>query len=332
MSQNNRIKHIDLNKSKCLTIKHSKIMHYSQLLQYFIFSFTIIQLLYYKIWLSSLDNYYANKIYNTKIINIYDNEILLAISKNVKYSKVIIICHSVCSNYKELATLANELIKNDCLVISYSRNAHEKQLKHTNFNIVGCIKILHQIIILVNKTYNKPIYLIGISAGSSLVALYTGKYAHKLNSLNIVKSFLISPGYNFQYSMYKMPYFASLLCYLNVYYFFKSKSILDILKTQNLKEYCDIFYKQLNYKSKNHYYIQNNPIYYLDKIKIKSYFINAKDDFVFPYFNIKSFIKYASLNPNIKIILTNIGSHNSFKYNFLKNPYYFDFIIKKIRD
>ena len=62
--------------------------------------------------LSTLDNYYANKIYNTQILNIYDNEILLATSKNVKYSKVVIICHSVCSNYKELATLANKLIKN----------------------------------------------------------------------------------------------------------------------------------------------------------------------------------------------------------------------------
>lgn len=230
----------------------------------------------------------------------------------------------MCSDYKELSRLASLLIKKNILVISYTRNGNDPNLKCSYFNIVGCLHVLDHIINIIHNRYKLPIHIVGISAGTSLAASYLGK-----KNKHVKSAILISPGYSFKYSMYNMPLIPSILCYLQVYYKFKRYSNNVLLKSKNLVEYCDSLYTQYHYKNKKEFYKDHDPIHYLKHIKVPCYFINADDDFVFPIQSIKKFIKSTiKQNPNIGIINLNYGSHNSFKYKLWKYPWIYLFILE----
>ena len=318
-----------MNSFKFYNFNNSIIQKYKSLNDIYceyIFKYRFIQFLYYTFYINYKDNIYSKSIYTTEIINIGNDDLILATSNNKNFNKILIICHSVCGSYKELSYLASILIKHNILVVSYSRKCHEKSLKYSNFNIVGCTDTLDTIVNIIHYRYkNIPKYLLGISAGSSLAALYLGT-----KNKHIKSGILISPGYGFKHTMYNMPKFSQLLCYLNVYFYFKSYASERLNQSCNLIEYCDNLYKQHGYKNKHEYYNNHDPINYIHDINVPCIFINAEDDFVFPGEVINNLIKYSIQNKNIKVIKLKYGSHNSFKYKWNSYPWIYEFILEYI--
>ena len=82
--------------------------------------------------------------------------------------------------------------------ISYSRRGHDKELTQSQFNSVGNLNDLELILDYINSNYpTLPIYGLGMSAGTSLLARYLG---NKKEKSRIELGILLSPGFHFKRS------------------------------------------------------------------------------------------------------------------------------------
>lgn len=288
-----------------------------------LFTFQITQILY-SLYFAYLDKKYAKILYNTEIHSINNENILVATSKNVHYNKIIIICHSVCGDYTQFAYLSSKLLKhNNALILSYSRRGVHPELNNNQHNIVGCPDTLDYIVNYAHSKYNLPIYLLAVSAGTSLAATYLGTKNKYVKS-----AILVSPGYQYEYSIKNMTFIARVLCFLNVYLFFYRVANTKLRKTKSLTEYMYNLYHHLGYNSSEEYFDHHDPINHLSKISVPTVFINACDDFIFPKKNIRVAFEHALKNRNISIIATKYGSHIGFAHLFGKDPWIYDFIIE----
>ncbi len=292
-----------------------------------ILSFKYIQLIWYFISINMLDKKFSKNIYNKEILTINNNQILYVYSNNINYDKVIIICHAACGNYTQSSYFANFLIKNNnALIVSYSRKGAHKELNNNNFNLVGCPSILDEIVKLTNLKFNKPIYAIAFSAGTSLLSTYLSNY----NTL-IKSAFLISPGFCYENSIRRMSNFPKILSFIHIYKTFYHIMPNNLKNKYSLISLMDNLYIQLPYKTKTEYFLEHNPINYLHKINIPIICINAIDDICFPIENIKEFFPKVLLNKNITIITLKYGSHLGFFNYFNFNPIYFNFISQYLK-
>ncbi len=268
------------------------------------------------------DLYIYKKVYDIENIILNDKEeLIIAWGKSIKPPKgVIIWLHTLCGNFYESSYLANEINKEINLVsVSYSRRGHSTLLKNPKFNTVGNLEDLIFIISKIKKKYpNLPIYAIGLSAGTSLLAQYLGTY-----NTTISAAILISPGYNFEDSQNHMPLLSSFLItnYIKYFFLYPNKNILknkdkntynSLLNAKTIKEWHNFQWKYSSKESLDEYYKKHNPVHLIDNISCPILFINALDDIIFPKELIEKYTNIISICKKSIIVHTNYGSHLGF--------------------
>lgn len=300
----------------------------------------------------------CKEIYEELRIPIFDKDnhiIDLNISKNILKNNnlidnVYLFCHSVTGDKYEFAHIAKEILKNSKNgVISYNRKFRKycstlstgtislNAEKNIEFNITGCRYLLDSLITFLYKNYlnkNTKIILIGFSAGTSLIACYLGCKKIK-NKEKIKYSILVSAGFHYKKSMKKMPILSKILCFINVYFYFKHihinhnhKYLLDTLYYFNIFAYILNIYKYSGFQSINEYFLEHDPKYYLNNINSKVYFINSLDDFCFPNTTILPLIAKYKNKKNFIFYLENNGGHICFYKDVSMNNKIIDYINK----
>lgn len=292
-----------------------------------------IQFLWYKTFVSYQNKKIAKQIYDIESYNLDDDEnIIIAWGKEKnltsKPKAILLLLHTIFGNYSDSANFAYYIQKElNWIPVSYSRRGHSFPLKLPNFNTVGNKKDLINILNKIKRKYPKlPIYAFGTSAGSSLLARYLGDTQN--NSL-ISGAILLSPGYDFEKSIsIPISFLPNYFCIKNAKKLFlhPNKNILEsynkeafekLYNSKTMKEWHKYQWKFAgNYNSEKEYYLDNNPIYVLHKIKCPILYINALDDMVFPYNLTKKFKKITQQCKNSIIVHTNRGGHLGFYEGF----------------
>lgn len=308
---------------------------------------------------NSLNNKQISKnIYEELRVPLFDNNnyiVDLNISKNIllkinKITSIYLFCHSVTGDKYEFAYIAKEILKDSNLgVISYNRKFRNKNSTlslgtislnediNSEFNITGCRYLLDSLITYLYKNYlNKDtkIILVGFSAGTSLIACYLG--CKKIKNKDKIKySILVSAGFHYKKSMKQMPLLSKIICFINVYFYFKHvhinfnhKSLLDTLYYFNIFLYILNIHKYSRFKTPNEYFLEHDPKYYLNNINSTIYFINSLDDFCFPEKTIVPLICKYKHKKNFIFYLENKGGHICFYKDLNFNSKIIDYINK----
>jgi predicted alpha/beta-fold hydrolase len=237
----------------------------------------------------------------------------------------------------EFSRLAKKILNEDLSsgVVSYNRKFRNfntissgtislERKYQTNFSITGCRYLLNEVINYVYTTFKKKIILVGFSAGTSLIATYLG-CPQTQNKEKIDYAILISAGFHYKESMHKMSRIYKVLCFLNLYIYFrtfhvkyKHNDILDLafnFAKFNVFNYVISQYKYSLFKSEDEYFRHHDPKYYLPNIKHKVYFLNSLDDFCFPGETIIPLINIYTKKDNFYFHILPTGGHICFKNN-----------------
>jgi predicted alpha/beta-fold hydrolase len=289
------------------------IFAYNPYLQYLIY-----------IILSRYDIYISKFLYNTIILKTLDNEnLLLGYGKNNNPSGILLVFHTVYGDYTESAYQVKKISeKLNLLPISYSRRGHSLPLTISKFNTVGHPEDVDIVIKYIKSNYpNLPIYGLGLSAGSSLLARFLG---NKSNSVELNGAILISPGYNFELSQNTFSSISTKFAVKKAkeHFLKPNKNILKqknldiynkLLKSSSMQEWHEYQYHYAgNYSNKEDYYKDHDPIYVLEHIKIPILYINALDDIAFPKKLVYNYKNLTNKCNNKIIVHTKRGSHLGF--------------------
>jgi len=303
-----------------------------------------LQFIIFTIRSSYYDKMIANDLYDLEILRFDDNtKSFLAIGKQIKNpTAILLILHTICGSYDESANFVKNIQDTlNWLPISYSRRGHSNKLESAEFNTVGSQVDLITVLNIIKKRYPKlPIYAIGFSAGSSILARYLGDSGD--NSL-ISGGVCVSPGYCFEKSMTTMPEIASKLATKNAKDFFlkPNEEILKnydeitfniLMNCNNMTEWHEHQWKFAgNYNSKEEYYNEHNPVYVLHQIKKPILYINALDDIAFPAKLVKQFVNIVNDAPKSIIVHTKKGSHLGFFSNYNLQSWYLQIVTEFLK-
>lgn len=240
-----------------------------------------------------------------------------------------------------------------------------RTLSRPNFNFFGSTDDLRTVIAtcIRGKMPNAKVFIIGLSAGSGLVARYMGEQGMELSdddsssssssSANYSKGITfcngavgVNPGYNIEKCManFGPPYSSYVLSSVKNFFQEKNREILkncpgfeDSLNAKNLQEWLDHSYGMAGFESKLAYYDATNPMRVAKYIKHPTLMINSKDDPLCVMSNAYEGMHIFENNtaPGACVIETATGTHCSFLEIGLMSSYtnsvafeFFDSVLK----
>lgn len=302
----------------------------------------------------SLQGYYYKSIrrpylYHSEHIKTPDNEVLLVdwvVGRNNKYNidvkdklineimshdhssnqPIVIMHHGAYCNSSDLPgqDYIESALARGWLLCTLNRRGHKKKLEQNQFNFFGKtddIRVVTQQIL--KRRPNARICMIGISAGSGLIARYFGEN----DGINECFAGIgISPGYNIEVCMGRIeqPYHDMLLSSGKKYHLEKNACLLstmegydECMKSSNMQEFIDNSYKMAGYDSTEEYYHHVNPMKTIRNIKKPVLIINAEDDPICVVENVHDYMHVFEESEGACLALTKVGSHVPFSEGIL---------------
>lgn len=284
-----------------------------------------------------IDTRIGKKLYKKNILKTKDGEdLLLGIGQvDYKVNGILLIFHTVFGDYCDSAKEIKKLCKNlNLMPISYSRRGHDKELTQSQFNSVGNLNDLELILDYINSNYSTlPIYGLGMSAGTSLLARYLG---NKKEKSRIELGILLSPGFHFKRSQKLFNNYIKkyLVDKAKKYWLIPNKDILcknekDIqyynllLNAETMKEWHKYqWYFIQGVSNEKEYYRLFDPIYVLQYIKVPILYINSEDDIVFGKELISKYRNIINTTESTILVQTKYGGHLGF-YDYKFNNWAF---------
>jgi predicted alpha/beta-fold hydrolase len=238
---------------------------------------------------------------------------------------VLIICHGAFCDSSDLPGqlyVANALARG-WLVCVANRRGHMRKISKGIFNFFGSTDDLRTIVSKHVKSVRPraTVLMIGISAGSALVARYMGEQGKSVDSDNsdtfCAGAVGICPGYDIEVCMGRIHsrYDNMLLNSAKTFVQHEdpSVSIKDSI-SQSMQEWLDNNYVLAGYPTREAYYLHNNPMHAVPYIRHPTLIINTVDD---PFCRIENvwdnkYILEDGRAPGAVICVTKTGSHCSF--------------------
>ncbi len=258
--------------------------------------------------------------------------------KGNEFSKIetlVILCHGLEGNVNSqyIMGMINHLTNNgfDCLAWNF-RGCGTELNRNARFYHSGATEDLDMVVQhAVHKGYKK-IHLIGFSLGGNLILKYLGERSDFVSPV-------IGRAVTFSAPLDLEACSLSLLKFENRFYmqrFLKSLKIkihqkaalfpneIDIAKyamVKDLYDFDDIFTAPLHgFDNAKHYYTSCSSKFFVDKIKVKTLIINAKNDPFVPYESIPS--PQIMKNENLTFEAPSQGGHCGFRQVGMKNNAY----------
>lgn len=249
---------------------------------------------------------------NVKIIKMHDGtniKLGFTYPKNAKC--VLLYLHTICGNYTQMAHLSDIMEKENIAYVSYTRSGNDPLLAFSKFNFIGRVDELDTVLDNIKLLFpDKPIHVMGASAGSALLIRYLGKH----NRYKKIKSgILVSPGYSFIEAMNDMNITSKSYLVNKLKHMVKDNgNPVALKKIKTLEDWLEYQSDTLGYKDKNQFIQDQDPMHFLDKINVPTLFISALDDSIFTKDLVHKYIHKTISNKNNIVILLDRGGHVMF--------------------
>ena len=217
---------------------------------------------------------------------------------------IVIIHHGANCHSRDLPgqIYIREAMKRGWHVCILNRRGHNKALTRPNFNFLGSTDDLRHVISTHLET-NYPsskLFMVGMSAGSGLIASYMGQQGHATTYAEpeqqqtpgyITAAVGVSPGYNIEQCMSASrlvpPFNKILMNSTNKNFMIPNKHLFEsdpkynyeaLVNAPDMQTWLDNSYACAGYGSKQAYYDATNPMRFVEYISQPCLFINAVDD------------------------------------------------------
>lgn len=254
---------------------------------------------------------------------------------------IVILHHGAMCNGMDLPGQGyiKQALEREWHVCALNRRGHTKRpLKVPKFHFFGSTDDTRAIVQYVRATKrpSAPIYMIGLSSGSGLVAKFIGEQGQQLitsSHPSFVNGVIgVSPGYNIEKCMGRMewPYQQILLDRAKDYFLRRNHDLLcsvagyaEMSSAKSFQSFLDSSYGAAGYRSKEEFYLKTNPMETVQFIIDPALFINAENDPVCVKQNIDENMHHFSTSQGATLVTTKVGSHLPF-YQISWNPFKFE--------
>ncbi len=186
-------------------------------------------------------------------------------------------------------------------------------------NTMGSTSDLKEQLDHIQKKYpDAPLFGIGISAGSGLLARYLGEAGQKSR---FTAAAAVSPAYDIEKAFHRIhPAYNKIMGQRIINYFLKKHNdslskvsgFEDILNSRTLGEFQDNLHPMAGFESKEEYYENSNPIKVVRNIKTPLLILNSEDDPICINQNVLENLHWLEKLPHTVLVHTKRGSHVAF--------------------
>ncbi|EOQ88615.1 alpha/beta hydrolase family protein [Leptospira yanagawae serovar Saopaulo str. Sao Paulo = ATCC 700523] len=236
-------------------------------------------------------------------------------------SPIIVLFHTISGDEQDVKDTVSYLRKtyNWIVVVCIRRGHGNLPLTKPIINTMGSTSDLkEQLTYIKHKFPNKPLFGVGISAGSGLLARYLGESGFKSMFDAAVA---VSPAYDIEKAFHRVhPVYSKIMGQRMINYFLKRhyesfsrvKGSEELFHVKTLGEFQDKLHTISGYKDKSSYYQNSNPILVADKIKTPLLILNAADDPICVNQNVLENLHWLETLKNTIHVHTKRGSHIAF--------------------
>lgn len=235
-----------------------------------------------------------------------------------EHTPTIVVLHTITGSaqsmhnmLKDLATLTKWRI-----VLCLRRGHTIQKTEFSTMNLMGSVPDLNlQIAHIQKRLPDSPLYAVGSSAGTALLARYLGEYKH---NTPIRAAFAYAPGYDLEkafdriaplYDWYMAKKIRKVFFHPHQQQLTQSPYYRDMMKSQRLSKLQKIIFDFAGFKSHADYLRACNPISVFEHIVIPTMILNAEDDPICHIDNAHQNLHLVQNNPHILLVTTKHGSH-----------------------
>lgn len=189
-------------------------------------------------------------------------------------------------------------------------------LTSARFNTMGCRDDFRLQLQHIEASFpQSPLFAVGISAGSGVLASYLGE-AGEDTPLKAAVAYC--PGYDLEVAFQRsQPFYSKMMAKKLITNFLQGQEghfahlpgYQKALRAENLQQLHDHMYQVAGYDSYQDYLLATNPVLAFENISIPTMIINAKDDPVCHIDNALEKVDQIAGTENLLLVITERGSH-----------------------
>lgn len=230
----------------------------------------------------------------------------------------IVILHTITGSPESMQSMLKDLSKmTGWRVVMCLRRGHAlADQPFTKINIMGDVPDFQtQLSHIQQKFPQSPLYAVGSSAGTALLARYLGDRG---KDTPFKAAFAYAPGYDIETAFHRIyaPYDWYMAKKIKKAFFFPHQTQLmpmpsyqAVLKIKRLSQLQQELYHFAGFNSYADYLQACNPIQVFSNIAIPTMILNAEDDPICHIDNAKQYLHIVENNPYLALITTKHGSH-----------------------
>ncbi|WP_108959463.1 YheT family hydrolase [Leptospira ellinghausenii] len=234
---------------------------------------------------------------------------------------IVVVFHTISGDEQDIKSTVSHIRKtlNWIVVVCVRRGHGNLPLTKPIINTMGSTSDLKEQLYHIRKQFpSKPLFGVGISAGSGLLARYLGEAGQK--SL-FQAAVAVSPAYDIEKAFHRVhPVYSKIMGQRMINYFLKRHYNIfannpgtdDLLNVKTLGEFQDKLHSISGFKDKDSYYQNSNPILVADQIKTPLLVLNAADDPICVNLNVLENLHWLENLNNTIHVHTKRGSHIAF--------------------
>ncbi|TGK52724.1 YheT family hydrolase [Leptospira bouyouniensis] len=238
---------------------------------------------------------------------------------------IVVVFHTISGDEQDIKSIVSHIRKtyNWIVVVCIRRGHGNIPLTKPIINTMGSTSDLKEQLNHIRKLLpNKPLFGVGISAGSGLLARYLGEAGSKSMFSAAVA---VSPAYDIEKAFHRVhPVYSKIMGQRMIGYFLKRhyksfanvKGTEELLKVKSLGEFQDKLHTISGFKDKESYYQKSNPILVANQIKTPLLVLNAADDPICVNQNVLENLHWLETLKNTIHVHTKRGSHIAFFEGF----------------
>lgn len=230
----------------------------------------------------------------------------------------IVVLHTITGSPDSMAELVHDLhVHTGWRIVLCLRRGHaDLPLVTTRLNILGCTDDLREQLSVIRARFpESPLYGVGSSAGSGLLARYLGEEGE---AAPFHAAFAYCPGYDTNVGFDRaLPFYSRMMGKKLVRQFITPN--LELLKhlptvaylqlATDLGEFHRNLYELAGYDSYEAYDQASNPMYVFHAIRTPLMLLNSEDDPVCDISNLEPWLPRIRQMPNVILVTTSEGSH-----------------------
>jgi len=234
---------------------------------------------------------------------------------------IVVIFHTISGDEQDVKQTIRTIRETlDYIVVVCIRRGHGSlPLPTPVINTMGSTSDLKaQLSHIQNRFPKSPLYGVGLSAGSGLLARYLGETGNKSVFRAAVA---VSPAYDIEKAFHRIhPMYSKLMGQRLVDYFLQRHyerlseipGYLHISESKTIGEFQDRLHLLSGYDSKDQYYLNSNPIHVVGNIKTSLLILNSMDDPICVHLNVIENLHWLERLPETVLVKTRRGSHIAF--------------------